>query len=98
MPVAFYLFANLSRGPLFMADLHRNLDQVIASFEKSIITETLKETKGNQTRAARILGITKRKIQYKICNYKIDWQSFRDNHLSTVFNNNQSLPPPAHHK
>jgi DNA-binding NtrC family response regulator len=81
-----------------MADLHRNLDQVIASFEKSIITETLKETKGNQTRAARILGITKRKIQYKICNYKIDWQSFRDNHLSTVFNNNQSLPPPAHHK
>jgi Nif-specific regulatory protein len=81
-----------------MAELHRNLDQVIASFEKNIITETLKETKGNQTRAARILGITKRKIQYKICNYKIDWQSFRDNHLSTIPNNRQFPFPPAHYK
>jgi DNA-binding NtrC family response regulator len=81
-----------------MADLHRNLDQVIASFEKNIITETLKETKGNQTKAARILGITKRKIQYKIWKHQINWQGFRENPLSTVSNNYQPPLPPAQNK
>jgi DNA-binding NtrC family response regulator len=81
-----------------MAELQKNLDQVIASFEKSIITDTLKETKGNQTKAARILGITKRKIQYKIGKHRIDWQSFRYNSLSNVLNNYQSPIPSAQNK
>jgi DNA-binding NtrC family response regulator len=78
-----------------MAELRRNLDQVIASFEKSIITDTLKETKGNQTKAARILGITKRKIQYKIGKYRIDWQSFRNLPFSPVSQKHYSPLPPS---
>jgi Nif-specific regulatory protein len=37
----------------------------------------LKETGGNQTRAAKILGTTKRVIQYRIRKFGIDTRQFR---------------------
>ena len=51
----------------------------IRSKERTMIIETLKITKGNQTQAAKILGITKRIIQYKISKLGIDAQRFRRN-------------------
>lgn len=48
----------------------------VAAFETELITEALKETNGNQTRAAERLGITKRVIQYKIRSYGIPWERF----------------------
>jgi Bacterial regulatory protein, Fis family len=59
---------------------NKNLDQILASFEHNIIEDTLKGTHGNQSRAAKQLGITKRKIQYKIRKYGIDCKAFKSHH------------------
>lgn len=53
------------------------LSTVIASQEKSLIVEALKEARGNQSQAARILGTTKRIMQYKIRKLGIDYRQFR---------------------
>ncbi len=44
----------------------------VANFEITLITDALKDTGGNQTQAAKRLGMTKRMIQYKIKLYGID--------------------------
>jgi Nif-specific regulatory protein len=49
----------------------------IANFEIELITEALKDTSGNQTQAAKRLGMTKRMIQCKIKRYGIDAERFR---------------------
>jgi len=49
----------------------------VANFEIELITEALKDTSGNQSQAAKRLGLSKRMIQYKIRQYGIDWQRFR---------------------
>jgi len=53
------------------------LSSVIESQERSLIIDALKETRGNQSKAAKILGTTKRIIQYKIQKFKIDPWRFR---------------------
>ena len=45
--------------------------------ERSLIINTLEATGGNQTKAANILGTTKRIIQYKITKLGIDPKLFR---------------------
>ena len=49
----------------------------VRNFEEELITEALKDCNGNQTLAARKLGISKRIIQYKITKYAIDYRRFR---------------------
>ncbi len=51
---------------------HGSFEILVRNFEIELITEALKDSSGNQTLAAKNLGITKRMIQYKIQNYKID--------------------------
>ncbi len=72
----------------------RNLDQILAGFERNMIEKTLRDTRGNQSEAARILGISKRKVQYKARKYRIDCRAFKDRHLSE---RNMLFPwqPPA---
>ncbi|MDD5711158.1 MAG: sigma 54-interacting transcriptional regulator [Smithellaceae bacterium] len=53
------------------------LSSVIQSQERLIIIEALKETAGNQSQAAKVLGTTKRIIQYKIHKFGIDPHQFR---------------------
>ncbi len=55
----------------------KNFESMVASYEKEIIVEALKDARGNQSEAARILGTTKRIIQYKIQNYGIDYRKLR---------------------
>lgn len=63
------------------------LSTVILSQERSLILEALKETRGNQSQAARLLGTTKRIIQYKIQKLGIDPAKFRTkNRTSPVIN------------
>ncbi len=50
---------------------------LVENYEIELITEALKDTSGNQTRAAEQLGITKRIIQYKIQKYGIDYARFK---------------------
>lgn len=52
-------------------------DVLVANFEKDLIIDALKETHGNQSAAAQLLGTTKRIIQYKIKKYGIDPKRFK---------------------
>ncbi len=51
---------------------HSNLyDSVMSEVEKSLISIVLKETEGNQLRAAKTLGINRNTLRSKIKEYKI---------------------------
>jgi Nif-specific regulatory protein len=52
------------------------LRSTIADFEKQIILSALKQTRGNQSKAARRLGTTKRILAYRIRKYEIDIGQF----------------------
>ncbi|MCZ6786268.1 MAG: helix-turn-helix domain-containing protein, partial [Planctomycetota bacterium] len=41
-------------------------------FERELLTMALQRTNGNQSRAARMLGMTRRTLQYRIDKFKID--------------------------
>ncbi|HPC48267.1 MAG TPA: sigma 54-interacting transcriptional regulator, partial [Deltaproteobacteria bacterium] len=56
---------------------HGKLESLVGSFERSLIVDALKDAKGNQSEAARLLGTTKRIIQYKIARYGIDTRRFK---------------------
>ena len=51
---------------------------VIESQERSLIIEALRETRGNQSKAAKLLGTTKRIMQYKIQKMGIDPKKFNN--------------------
>ena len=51
--------------------------RLIEAQERELITNALRETRGNQTRAAKLLGTTKRIIQYRIRKMGIDPRPFR---------------------
>jgi Nif-specific regulatory protein len=53
------------------------LSSVVEAQERSLIIDTLEATGGNQTKAAKMLGTTKRIIQYKITKLGIDPKFFR---------------------
>ncbi|MCF8038800.1 MAG: sigma 54-interacting transcriptional regulator [Desulfohalobiaceae bacterium] len=53
------------------------LEALVGNFEKDLIVDALKDTRGNQSQAARILGTTKRVFQYKVQKYGIDFKRFK---------------------
>ncbi|MBN2198706.1 MAG: sigma 54-interacting transcriptional regulator [Candidatus Aminicenantes bacterium] len=53
------------------------LNTFVKAQERELIVNALKETHGNQTRAAQILGTTKRIIQYRIRKMGIDPRTYR---------------------
>jgi Nif-specific regulatory protein len=63
------------------------LSMVVESQERSLIIEALKETRGNQSQAARLLGTTKRIMQYKIQKLGIDAARFRIKNLTALRSN-----------
>ena len=46
-------------------------------FEKSLLKRALERTHGNQSRAARMLGMTRRTLQYRIDKFDIDTAAMR---------------------
>jgi len=54
-------------------------ESLVRSYEIELITESLKDADGNQTKAADLLETTKRIIQYKIDQYGIDYRRFSKN-------------------
>lgn len=54
-----------------------SLNEAMASYEKELIQDALKTTRGNCARAARLLDATERIIGYKIKKYGIDVFRFR---------------------
>jgi Nif-specific regulatory protein len=49
-----------------------SLGGAVATFERSLIEDALKTTRGNRSKAARLLGTTERVINYKVKKYGID--------------------------
>lgn len=54
-----------------------NFIQAVIAYEKEMIVDALKDAGGKQSKAAEILGLTKRILQYKISQYQIDYQRFK---------------------
>jgi Nif-specific regulatory protein len=57
--------------------LNLSFKEAVDAYEKNLIQDTLKTTRGNRTRAASLLKTTKRVIHYKIRKLKIDCKRFR---------------------
>lgn len=54
-----------------------SLDQAVEKLEKEMIIDALKNTRGNITKAAKLLNITVRKFGYKVKQYGIDFRQYR---------------------
>ena len=54
-----------------------SLADAISGYEKDLILDALKTTRGNRTKAASLLRTTGRVINYKIRKYEIDVRRFR---------------------
>jgi Nif-specific regulatory protein len=55
-----------------------SLAEAVAAYEKDIVLDALKTTRGNRAKAARLLGTTERIINYKVQKYTIDVDRFRN--------------------
>ncbi len=75
---AWHLPPTLQMKPVGTQGTRRGkLEALVGAFERDLITDALKDVKGNQSQAARLLGTTKRIIQYKVNKYGIDPGRFR---------------------
>lgn len=57
--------------------VNTNLDEAVAAYERDLILDALKSTRGNRAKAARLLSSTERIIGYKVKKYEIDCRRFR---------------------
>jgi len=53
-------------------EVSASLGGAVATFERSLIEDALKTTRGNRAKAARLLSSTERVINYKVKKYRID--------------------------
>ncbi len=53
------------------------LKTLVESYEKTLILDALKDAKGSLSKTARLLGTTRRIIQYKVAKYGIDPKKFK---------------------
>jgi len=53
------------------------LADAVAAYEKDLIQDVLKSTRGNRSKAARLLSTTERILNYKVKKYGIDCRRFR---------------------
>ncbi|MHC4954093.1 MAG: sigma-54-dependent transcriptional regulator [Planctomycetota bacterium] len=54
-----------------------NSEIAFEEFERELLVRALERTRGNQTRAARMLGMTRRTLQYRIDKFDIDCEPMR---------------------
>jgi Nif-specific regulatory protein len=59
-------------------DIRENvLERCVLDCEKTVIIHALTRTNGNQTAAAKLLGTTRRILDYKIHKYGINCEQFK---------------------
>ena len=56
---------------------HMSLEAAVANYEKELIQDALKSTRGNRAKAARLLDTTERIIGYKVQKYDVDVKRFK---------------------
>jgi Nif-specific regulatory protein len=54
-----------------------SLKDAVAAYERDLIQDALKTTRGNRAKAARLLDTTERILNYKVRNYAIDVRRFK---------------------
>lgn len=59
-------------------------ESLIKAYEIELITDALKDSQGNQSKAAELLGTTKRIIQYKIEQYNIEYKRFKKHEANEI--------------
>lgn len=73
--------ADISKTPTSPAEINIEIPESgisLEDVEKQYILAALRQTKGNQTQSAELLGITRRTLQYRIDNvYNIDIEDFK---------------------
>jgi len=57
--------------------MSRSLGEAIEAYEKDLILDALKTTRGIRSRASKLLGTTERILNYKVRKYRIDCSRFR---------------------
>ena len=55
-----------------------SLADAVDSFERDLIVDALKTTRGNRAKAAKLLSTTERIMGYKVKKHAIDWKRFRN--------------------
>ena len=55
-----------------------SLRDAVAAYEKDLIQDALKTTRGNRAKAARLLNATERIINYQVRKYSIDYRRFKN--------------------
>ncbi|MBU0463586.1 MAG: sigma 54-interacting transcriptional regulator [Proteobacteria bacterium] len=73
---SYHLPATLQTG-IKSKTLPSTLEDAVAHLEKEILMDSLKNTKGNINKAARLIGITVRKFSYKAEKYAILYKDYR---------------------
>ena len=61
-----------------------SLSDAVAAYEKDLISDALKTTRGNRAKAARLLDTTERILNYKVRKYTIDYRRFKSRSRSLV--------------
>ncbi len=74
---AHHLPATLQTASDTKTEIDQSLDSLIMNFEKDIIIDSLKSTKGNIAKAADMLKATERILGYKIKQHSIDYKKYR---------------------
>ncbi|MEK7376895.1 MAG: sigma-54 dependent transcriptional regulator, partial [Candidatus Margulisiibacteriota bacterium] len=74
---AHHLPATLQTSETSKTKINLSLSDLVGSYEKDIIIDTLKLTKGNISKAAVNLKTTKRILGYKIASHRVDYKIFR---------------------
>jgi Nif-specific regulatory protein len=54
-----------------------SLKDALAAYEKDLLQDALKTTRGNRAKAARLLNTTERILNYQVSKYGIDWHRFK---------------------
>ena len=62
---------------LQMVERGIQLDEAVVEFEKKFIRRALERTNGNQSRAARVLGIHRNTLSRKVDSYKLTGSPIR---------------------
>lgn len=54
-----------------------SLSELVQSYERGLLEDALRTTRGNRAKAAKLLQTTERIIGYRIRQYSIDWKRYR---------------------
>jgi len=73
---SYHLPATLQTGTKSKT-LPLSLEKAVGNLEKEILMDSLKNTRGNINKAAKLIGITVRKYGYKAAKYQINYKEYR---------------------